>query len=513
MRLSGFSPSTFTAPRDAGLPGKGDPAARLPDAKSTGSNPLSAMMPLAPGKMQTPTMPGNNTPPLDQLFAGLITSLLSGLNGPSESAQPQPQATTPQAAPGEMPFEEVVSTLGRNENLLKKPLDREGIEKLRDDPATPSDARKALDALVKNPEMFAAIDPAKNGKTDGKISSKDIRAWQELPAMRQYADAKAETYTHDYVPSDARPGSPAREMSGNDAMRELYLYSESLPKKVNLETLQKIADGSQDMGKCPPQVAAAAKYFTNNPGEWQKFTGKNDPSASVSRDRLCDLAAQNVQLSPQENKALETIQNNKDIFFKGGGIKPGKLADIANDPKNSQEVRDAANLLSQPNSMLFSMLDNGKHGAGGNFFNKANDRNIGKGDLDAFIRKGSGQVAPPPQLANAPTTPLEMSAQEDMAAGQETQPDQKKEKGGGIFKLLDILGYVATGLSILIPGVGAAGVAATAGRAAITAGVREGLKQGVKEGVQEGAGQAVSAALTAKTGNQEINGPRVWAQG
>ncbi|WP_276639199.1 HrpF/NolX family T3SS translocon protein [Siccibacter turicensis] len=513
MRLSGFSPPPLTTPRDAGLAGKGLPSAQLPDVKEASANVLSLITPLTPESPPGTPGSGQSIPPLDQLFAGLITRLLSGLNDAPTSPQALPQSASPDAASDQMSFEEVVSTLGRNENLLKKPLDREGIAKLRDDPATPSDTKKALDALVNNPEMFDAIDPAKNGKTDGKISAKDIRAWQEHPAIRQYADAKAETYTHDYVPSDAKPGSPAREMSGNDAMRELYLYSESLPKKVNLQTLQNIADGSQDMGKCPPQVAAAAKYFTNNPGEWQKFNGKDDPNASVSRDRLCDLAAQNVKLSPQENKALETLQNNKDIFFKGGGIKPDKLADIANDPKNSQEVRDAANLLSQPNSMLFSMLDNGKHGAGGNFFNKANDRNIGKGDLDAFIRKGSGEVAPAPQLANAPTTPLEMSAQEDMAAGQETQPDQKKEKGGGIFKLLDILGYVATGLTILIPGVGAAGVAATAGRAAVTAGVREGLKQAAKEGIQEGAAQAVNAALTNKTGNQEINGPRVWAQG
>ncbi|MDU4095363.1 MAG: HrpF/NolX family T3SS translocon protein, partial [Pantoea sp.] len=362
------------------------------------------------------------------------------------------------------------------------------------------------------PAIFAAIDPANNGKSDGKISAKDIQKWQQNPAIRQYADAKAETYTHDYVPSDSAPGSPAREMNANDAMRELYLYSESLPKKVSLETLQKIADGSQDMGKCPPQVAAAAKYYTRHPEQWQQLTGKDDPGASVSRDRLCDVAAYNVKLSPQESKALETLQNNKDIFFKGGGIKPDKLTKIANDTHNSQEVRDAANLLSQPNSMLFSMLDNGKHGAGGNFFNKANDRNIGKGDLDAFIRKGSNQVASPPQLANAPTTLKELSAQDDMARGQETQPDQKKQKGGGIFKLLDILSYVATGLSMLIPGVGAAGVAATAGRAALTAGLKEGLKQGVKQGVQEGAGQAMNAALTAQSGNQQVNAPRVWAQ-
>ncbi|MDU3818543.1 MAG: HrpF/NolX family T3SS translocon protein [Mixta calida] len=530
MRLSGFSPSGFTAPRDAESPGKNAAAPLQTSAKGGPANGLAFVAPQRqnivgslPTPRQSADLPQSNaladTPLLGQLIASLFGDLLSSITGSGVTAWPQSggEQGVSGAQGGPMSFEQAITTLGRHEDLLKKPQDREGLAKLRDDPQTPSDAKKALDTLLNNPGMFEAIDPAKNGKSDGKISAKDIRKWQENPAIRQYADAKAETYTHDYVPSDARPGSPAREMSGNDAMRELYLYSESLPKKVSMETLQKIADGSQDMGKCPPQVAAAAKYFTDHPAEWQQFTGKDDPNASISRDRLCDLAAYNVKLSPQESKAIETIKNNQDIFFRDGGIKPDKLVKIANDPNNSQEVRDAANLLSQPNSMLFSMLDNGKHGAGGNFFNKANDHNIGKGDLDAFIRKGSNQVAAAPQLANAPTTADELAAQEEMASGQETQPDAKKQRGGGIFKLLDILSYVATGLSVLIPGVGAAGLAATAGRAALTAGLKEGLKQGVKEGVkegvQQGAGQVMNAAQTARSGNQQVNGQRVWAQG
>lgn len=392
--------------------------------------------------------------------------------------------TAQQQVSDEMPFEEVISVLGRNENLLKKPRDREGLEKLRDDPNTPSDAKKALDAVLKNPAYYDALDQAKTGGTDGKISAKDVQKLQEHPLIRQYADAKAATYTQNYVPSDAAPGSAARTMTANDAMRELYLYSESLPKNINLETLGKIADGSQKMGKCPPQVASAAKFFVENPDKWQQFSGKDDAQGKISRDRLCDLAAENVKLSPQESKALEALKNNQDIFFKGGGIKPDKLAKIANDEKNSQEVRDAANLLSQPNSMLFSMLDNAKHGAGGNFFNKANDRNISKGDLNAFLEKGSNQVASTPQLSK-PTTPAAVAAQNDMADGQETQPDQKKEKGGGIFKLLDVLSYVASGVMMLIPGAGAATLAANVGRVAATTIAKEAAKQGVKEVAKE----------------------------
>ncbi|MBU1331762.1 MAG: hypothetical protein KJ884_11805 [Gammaproteobacteria bacterium] len=476
--------------------------------------------------------------------------ILSWLTSPSSAGVDtlaQPPATAVEAGrqqagadPSQMPFEEVVSVLGRNENLLKKPLDREGLENLRDNPETPSDARKALDALLKNPDYFAAFDKAKEGKSDGKISSKDVQKLQEHPQIRAYADFKAGQYTDNYVPSDAPPGSPARAMTENDAMRELFLYSESLPKNINMDTLQAIADGSQKMGKCPPQVAAAAKYFTENPDKWQAFSGKDDPSAKISRDRLCDLAAFNVKLSPQEHSAVEALKNNRDIFFKGGGLKPDKLEAIANNKEYSQEVRDAANLLSHPNSMLFSMLDNGKHGAGGNFFNKANDRNISEGDLDAFIRKGTNQVAAPAQPSSRPVE----SARKDMADGQETQPDQKKEKGGGFSKFLEIFSYVASGLMMLIPGAGVAGAAMAAGRAVGTAVAKEAVKQGTKEAIQqsakEGAKQGFKEGLkdgaqdfgkqTAQdlgkygidkltqsdepqpVGNPNIEAPRVWAQ-
>ena len=437
-----------------------------------------------------------------------------------------------------MSFEQVVTTLGRHEGLLKKPLDQKGIEKLINDPATPTDAQQALQALLNNPEMMAEVDSAKNGKSDGKISAKDIRELQKKPEIMEYANIKAESYTHAYVPSDAKPGSPAREMTDNDAMRELYLYSESLPKNINMETLQKIANGTQDMGKCPPQVAAAAKYFVDNPDKWQQLTGKDDPKASVSRDRLCDLASYNVKLSPQESKALETLKNNKDVFFKGGSIKPDKLQKIANDSSNSQEVREAASLLSQPNSMLFSMLDNGKHGAGGNFFNKANDRSISKGDLDAFISKGSNQIAPPARLAPTHSSdPLAQAAKQDMDVGQETQPDAKKVKGGGFFKMLDILSSL-----IMAPLGGGIGAALAIGRAVVTtavkAGVKEGvkaatkqevkheakttfkneLKEGVKDTVKDGVKDGIKDGVREYASNESYNSPSssesptVWAQ-
>jgi len=395
-----------------------------------------------------------------------------------------------------MSFAEVVTTLGRHDGLMKKAMDADGLEKLKDDPATPSDMKAALDTLLNNPAMYQAIDEATPGKVDGKLAAGDIDALKKTPAFMQYADQMSESYTHDYIPSDAKPGSPPREMTANDAARELYLYSQSLPKKLSLDTMRDIANGSQSLDKCPPQVAAAAKYFTDHPNQWTNLTGMSDASATESREALCDQVSYNVKLSKPESDALQTVKNNEDVFFKDGSLTPKKLQDVANDSNQPQDVRDAANLLSQPNSMLFSMLDNGKHHAGGNFFNKSNDQKISKGDLDAFIAHGTNQVAAAPTLAKTDNA-SQQKAKSDMDAGQETQPDQKKEMGGGVFKMLDIFSWIGTGLSILIPGLGEAALGAGVGRAAVQAGVEAGVQAGAETAAKEGVASGIKAGMSA----------------
>ncbi|MDU4092266.1 MAG: hypothetical protein E7H57_03180, partial [Pantoea sp.] len=137
MRLSGFSPSNFTAPREPALPDAGTPTAKPPEAKSAGLAPLSFNRSALSGQSNLPLVgqPGRQTtPPLAQLISSLIGNLLSELTG-SGALTGAPPLT---AASGQMPFEQVITTLGRHEDLLKKPLDREGVEKLRNDPATPS---------------------------------------------------------------------------------------------------------------------------------------------------------------------------------------------------------------------------------------------------------------------------------------------------------------------------------------------------------------------------------------
>lgn len=439
--------------------------------------------PVGKGIQFSDTTPKNDSPPPQ--IATTITNPPKGLNV-------LPEDGTDKA----MSYEDVVNTLGRNEGLMKKAMDKDGLKKLADDPKTPPDMKKALDTLLSDPDMFNKIDNATPGKVDGKLAANDIEAIKKTPEFEAYSDKQAETYTHAYVPSDAPPGTPAQEMSGNDAIRELYRYSQSLPKSLSLETMKAIANGSQPLDKCPPQVQAAAKYMADHPDQWSKYTGMTDPKATESREALCDQASYNVKLTRDESDALNTVKNNEDIFFKKGGLTPKKLKEIAEDDKQPQDVRDAAKLLMQPNSMLFSMLDNGKHHAGGDFFNKANDKNISKGDLDAFIAHGTNQIAPAPTPSDI-DTPDEMKARREMYDGQKTQPDEKKEMGGGFFKMIDIIGWVATGLSILIPGLGEAALGAGVGRAAVQAGVQAGAKAAAEGGVKAGLNAAKEAGMQA----------------
>jgi len=455
----------------------------LSDIPPETSSQSPANDPIGKGIQFSDTTPKTTSPPPQ--VATTITNPPKGLNVIPDDGSDQ-----------KMSYEDVVNTLGRNEGLMKKAMDKDGLKKLADDPKTPPDMKKALDTLLSDTDMFKKIDNATPGKVDGKLAANDIEAIKKTPEFEAYSDQQAETYTHAYVPSDAPPGTPAQEMTGNDAIRELYQYSQSLPKKLSLETMKDIANGSQPLDKCPPQVQAAAKYMADHPDQWAKYTGMTDPKATESREALCDQASYNVKLSRDESDALNTVKNNEDIFFKKGGLTSKRLKEIADDDKQPQDVRDAAKLLMQPHSMLFSMLDNGKHHAGGDFFNKANDKNISKGDLDAFIAHGTNQIAPAPTPADI-ETPDEMKARREMYDGQKTQPDDKKEMGGGFFKMIDIIGWIGTGLSLLIPGLGEAALGAGVGRAAVQAGIQAGAKAAAEGGVKAGLSAAKEAGMEA----------------
>lgn len=435
----------------------------------------------------------------------LNSALGSGSSG--NSGTTSGSATTQ----GQMSFAQVLTVLNRHLGLLSSHGDnKKQLEKILKDKNTPDDEKAALRTVLNNPSYFAKLDGGnqkgdQSGKhLDGKFSSKDVHAMmQKDTAAQKLQSSEAESYTHNYVPSDAPPGALPREMSENDAMRELFNFSQSLPKNLDLSTLQKIADGTQKGDKAPPQLQAAAQYFVNHPAQWSAFT-HGAKNGKISTDRMSDLAAQQVKFSPQEQQALQTLQNNQDIFFQHGGITKSKLDDIANDSSYSQDVRNAATLLAQPHSMLFEMLDNGKHGAGGNAWDVANDGNISKGDLAAFMKHTQDQTAAPDTLSILGGG-FNSSSASDMETGQETQPDAKKEKGGGFKKFLEGLGEAALAVvSFIIPGgeelggladasIDAATDAALGAGSTAAKGAASIAKEGLKQGIDEGENQAESA--------------------
>ncbi|ORM76796.1 hypothetical protein HA44_15030 [Mixta gaviniae] len=94
-------------------------------------------------------------PLLSQLIASLFGELLSSLGGSSAGVTQWPQSGAAEGGNGaqgdQMSFEQAITTLGRHEDLLKKPQDREGLMKLRDDPQTPGDAKKGAGYAAEQP--------------------------------------------------------------------------------------------------------------------------------------------------------------------------------------------------------------------------------------------------------------------------------------------------------------------------------------------------------------------------
>jgi type III secretion translocon protein HrpF len=337
------------------------------------------------------------------------------------------------------------------------------IQKKIDDPNTPSDLKTALQALQKDPSLMDMLDAGKNGKVDGKIGKDDIsHLTSKRPEMVAYNQKLAQTYVDNYIPSDDTDSdAKPREMDANDAMRELYRYSDYLPKNVSKQDLQNIVDGTGGEGKAPAQLKAAAQYMLSNPSAWTTVAGA---SGSLSRGHMEDAISKNITLDQNENTTMQTITDNESTFFGSGNLTRDKLKSIAADSNNSDAVKTAAQqLLNDP--MLFGMLDNGKKGSSGNLIYAADDGKISKGDFEAFKSKlkSAGQVAETPATHEA-TSPEDQAAAAAMEAGTEDQPEQKKSKGGGLIKFFQgilhvfskILDVVSTVLGALakIPGIG-----------------------------------------------------------
>ena len=437
-------------------------------------------------------------------------------NGPSSSGQGGDE--TAQLA-------QVVSVFGRHQDFIKDhgKIRQDDLVAMANDASTPEDVRQACQQVLDNPHLWDRLDSGKTGKLDGHFSIKDVHKLQGNAEIQAYTQQQSEQYAQNYIPSESTDGQAVgRPITDSDAERELYRFSESLPKHINLGMLAAIADGRAHMDKCPPQLRAAAQHFASHPDAWRNFTHGAD---KISRNKLCDLAAQQVHLRSDEATTLKTIEDNQAIFFGRGKLTQGALEEIASDQANSEAVRTAARALNA-DSTLFSMLDNAKTHAGGNGWQKSNDGKITQKDFHRFIDDAAPFAAaaqtPPqssrfaPNLRSDATAQAGFDAQEDMRIGQEEAPDAKKSRGGDVKKGLMIAGEVLAAATIFIPGpgeiIGLAGGAARLGglaaKEAATAAAKrastslaeniakdvakEGAKEGAKEAAQQGLNQVIA---------------------
>ncbi len=351
---------------------------------------------------------------------------------------------------------EAMHTISMHMDKMPNKMKGDDMQKMIDDEKTPPDLKEALMRVRDNPALKAKLDTAgKGGNEDGCISKKDLNKVFEDPRMVEYSKKQSENYTKNYIPSDAKQNDiTPREIGASDAAREMYLYSDSLPKHIDINTMRQIAEGKRpnDKGKTPPQVIAAAEYYTKHPEEFKKAFGGEGNNRDYAQDHLM----KQIHLREGDAKTMDTMLANPDVFFKDGEkTNRDKLGKIAKDEKQNPEVREAANhLLSDP--VLYGMLDNGKDGHGTNLVKSNNDNFISKEDIEAAKSKLSEtntSAAPKPVNPHAPKTAEEAEAVKDMARGLEDDPNVKNSEGGGLKKFGVAFGKVFSKILDVAKGV------------------------------------------------------------
>lgn len=296
--------------------------------------------------------------------------------------------------------------------------------------------------------------PPPTSKRGRKRLRKKLKHLNEQPEVIAYRRQQAESFKHNYIPSSG--GAGPREITRNDALKELYAYSDYLPKKTSLKTLQEIVDGTFG-GDRPPQLVAAARYMLDHPDEWKQVTGKEGDDR-IKRAALNDALSRNIQLGGSQLRTLETLEKNADDFFDGRRFGREKLQKIIGDPDSKREnVEVAKQLLADP--VLFGMLDNTEYGHKSNGWRKSDDGLIGRNDLRGFMEKLNRTAAPEP--AEQPrlfTTAADTDAAQAMLKAQESRPLEKTVKGGQAKKFVS---GVMKGLSVFYE-VGSAAMKAVA---------------------------------------------------
>lgn len=333
---------------------------------------------------------------------------------------------------------QIVAVLNRHKDQM--PLTWDSLADKANDPSTPPDLKEAIEGLQQAPELFYAIGSQGDGRCGGKITAKDLAGFSKHHSqVAAFQERQAQSYAQNYIPSDSTKNVQPSVMTRSDALRELYRYSENLPKNLSLADFKQIVEGDAKTGKCPPQVIAAAQYFVSHPNEWKQLYGGSIDK--VHKEDFLQVASSSMGLTQTELNTLKAINSNQRAFFGSGVLTRDKLASMAEDESLNPKVRQAASqLLSDP--LLFSLLNNSITGykTHNSFFDfggghTVDSGNISKKDFARFYdsMSSANRTVQQPKT-HAPETAAEQQAVADMMMGQADQPDTKSaKKNGGAF--------------------------------------------------------------------------------
>lgn len=364
---------------------------------------------------------------------------------------------------------QIVSVLDRHKDQC--PLSWDSLQDKINDSSTPPDLKAALQGLQNDPQLFYAIGSQGDGKCGGKIKAGDLSDFSaNHPQVASFKEQQATSYENNYIPSDGSSNGQPQAMTENDAMRELYRYSDNLPKNLSLADFQQIVNGDAKTGKTPPQVIAAAKYFVDHPDQWKQLFGGND---QVHTSDFLQAASSSMHMTQDELNTLDTINKNQNAFFGSGDLTRDKLSSMVNDKSLDPKVKKAASqLLNDP--LLFGVLNNSitgyktHHG----FFNMGGGHTVDSGNISNndfthfYDNMSSANRTVEKPVTHTPKTAADQAAVLDMMAGIDDQPEIKtpKHNGGALMHGLEdalsvyskVMDWGATALSALsfIPGIG-----------------------------------------------------------
>ncbi|MGZ2402775.1 type III secretion translocon protein HrpF [Rhizobium ruizarguesonis] len=411
--------------------------------------------------------------PLDLLSPQLRESIkaLDGASQPSATVAPAPVPTPPVSSsritwnagtPTETELQ-IVAVLNRHKDQC--PLGWQSLADKANDPSTPPDLKAAIEGLQQDPELFYAIGSQGDGRCGGKITAKDLSGFSEHHAqVGEFQARQAQSYEQNYIPSDGTENGQPQAMTLSDAMRELYRYSDHLPKNLSLADFKQIVEGGAKTGKCPPQVIAAAQYVLNHPDAWRQLYG--GAIDKVDKEDFLQVASSAMSLTKPELAALDTINKNQSAFFGSGDLTREKLASMADSESLNASVRKAASqLLSDP--LLFGLLNNTITGYKSHhrFFDFGGGHTVDSGDISNndfrhfYINMSAANSTVHQTKTHVPKTPAEQDAVTDMMIGVADQPNIKSaKKNGGVFmhaagSLLkvgsEVLDWAATAVGLL----------------------------------------------------------------